>query len=117
MQAANCNEQVPAKLYEYLRARRPLLALTDRNGDTASLMLQSGIDAIASLVDAAEIAQLLQRFADGDSSGMRATEAAVAGASRHGRTRQLALLLDSVADPATEREPASPDDDRAASGI
>ncbi len=28
-QASNCNNQVPAKLYEYLRARRPILALTD----------------------------------------------------------------------------------------
>ena len=32
LQAANCNEQIPAKLYEYLRARRPILALTDPAG-------------------------------------------------------------------------------------
>ncbi len=35
MQAANCNAQVPAKLYEYVRAGRPILALTDPAGDTA----------------------------------------------------------------------------------
>ena len=29
LQASNCNAQVPAKLYEYLRAKRPILALTD----------------------------------------------------------------------------------------
>ena len=29
LQAANCNEQIPAKLYKYLRARRPIVALTD----------------------------------------------------------------------------------------
>src|SRR5690606_1324512 len=35
LQAANCNNQIPAKLYEYLRAQRPILALTDPAGDTA----------------------------------------------------------------------------------
>ncbi|MBF1165907.1 MAG: glycosyltransferase, partial [Dechloromonas agitata] len=34
MQAANCNEQIPAKIYEYLRANRPILTLTDPQGDT-----------------------------------------------------------------------------------
>ena len=29
LQASNCNDQIPAKAYEYLRAGRPLLALTD----------------------------------------------------------------------------------------
>ena len=32
LQASNCNQQVPAKLYEYLRAGRPILALTDPAG-------------------------------------------------------------------------------------
>lgn len=30
MQASNCNAQIPAKIYEYLRAGRPILGLTDR---------------------------------------------------------------------------------------
>jgi glycosyltransferase involved in cell wall biosynthesis len=33
LQAANCNEQIPAKIYEYLRCRRPILGLTDPRGD------------------------------------------------------------------------------------
>jgi glycosyltransferase involved in cell wall biosynthesis len=37
-QSANCNHQIPAKLYEYLRASRPILALTDPRGDTASVV-------------------------------------------------------------------------------
>jgi len=37
-QAAMCNHQIPAKLYEYLRAGRPILALTDAAGDTAADM-------------------------------------------------------------------------------
>ena len=37
-QASNCNHQVPAKVYEYLRCRRPILALTDPAGDTADVL-------------------------------------------------------------------------------
>jgi hypothetical protein len=48
---------------------------------------------------------------------MRASEAAVTGASRRGRTQQLASLLDSIADRTAERERASPQDRRAASGV
>ena len=43
IQAENCNMQIPAKLYEYIRARRPILALTDSKGDTANKLLSLGI--------------------------------------------------------------------------
>ena len=48
-QASNCNNQIPAKLYECLRARRPILALTDPAGDTAVALKKLGIDTIAPL--------------------------------------------------------------------
>lgn len=38
MQAASCNHQIPAKAYEYIRARKQILALTDYEGDTAALL-------------------------------------------------------------------------------
>ena len=47
LQAANCNDQIPAKTYEYLRAQQPLLALTDPAGDTADVIRRAGIDTIA----------------------------------------------------------------------
>jgi glycosyltransferase involved in cell wall biosynthesis len=62
LQAANCNDQIPAKLYEYLRARRPILALTDPAGDTAATLREAGIDTIARLDDPAEIALGLSEF-------------------------------------------------------
>jgi hypothetical protein len=34
---------VPAKLYEYLGAGRPILALTERDGDTAHVLRESGV--------------------------------------------------------------------------
>lgn len=96
LQAANCNAQIPAKLYEYLRARRPILALTDLDGDTAHVSRAAGIEAIAPLDDAAAIAALLTQFATNPTHGTLPTEAAIAGASRRGRTQSLATLLENV---------------------
>ena len=96
LQAANCNAQVPAKLYEYLRARRPLIALTDMAGDTAAVLRESGSTAIAPLDDASAIAALLFRFATGDRAGMLASEDSIARSSRTGRAQQLARLLNDL---------------------
>lgn len=97
-QAANCNHQIPAKLYEYLRAGRPVFALTDRAGDTATTLLQAGIDTLVPLDDATAIAQGLERFVARvrDGSAPAVTPAAAAAYSRYARTRELAVLLDEV---------------------
>lgn len=51
---------VPAKLYEYLGAGRPILALADRNGDTAAILQASGVlHRIAAPNDAGQIRQAL----------------------------------------------------------
>lgn len=47
---------VPAKLYEYLGARRPILALAESDGDTANILRASGVaHRIASPTDVAQI--------------------------------------------------------------
>lgn len=99
LQAAICNNQVPAKLYEYLRARRPILALTDPVGDTAAVLRNAGIDTIARLDSQEEIARLMVRFLEllRQQRAPVAGEATVAAASRRSRTIELAKLLDAVA--------------------
>ncbi|MCL6485693.1 MAG: glycosyltransferase, partial [Janthinobacterium lividum] len=62
LQAANCNAQIPAKLYEYLRCRRPILALTDLAGDSAAKLRHCGIDTIGQLASSADCARALLRF-------------------------------------------------------
>ena len=42
LQGPSCNHQIPAKLYEYLRLRKPILALTDAQGDTARVLAETG---------------------------------------------------------------------------
>lgn len=94
LQATNCNAQIPAKLYEYFRARRPILALTDPVGDTARVVRDAGIDAIAPLDEPRAICDLLKRFVGDGREGTLPDEAAIGRASRRERTRALATLLD-----------------------
>lgn len=94
LQAANCNAQIPAKLYEYLRTRRPVLSLTDPAGDTARTCRNAGLSAIARLDQAQDICDLLVRFMANSAEGFVPTEEAIRQASRWGRTEQLAGLLE-----------------------
>jgi len=96
LQAANCNQQIPAKLYEYLRAGRPILGLADPVGDTAGALRAAGVRHIAALEDESAIADIIERYV----ADLRAGHAAgpvverVRAASRRERTRELAQLLD-----------------------
>ena len=98
MQGAGCNQQIPAKIYEYLRARRPILCLSDAAGDTAALLRQAGMDAMADLDSADQIEKLLPLFID----AVRCKTAAlpcrdmVRNAARHRRTQELAQLMNAL---------------------
>jgi glycosyltransferase involved in cell wall biosynthesis len=98
MQASNCNAQVPAKVYEYLRAGRPMLCLADPQGDTAGVIRGAGIDAIARLDDTADITQLLARFLAGGTQAPATLPlpASVQQASRKGRAQVLAGWLNTL---------------------
>ncbi|MGE5651926.1 MAG: glycosyltransferase [Bacillota bacterium] len=99
LQAANCNRQVPAKLYEYLRAGRPILALTDTDGDTATVLRQAGIDTITRLDSKDEIMNALPRFIALARTGQapRVLQGQIHSYSRKSRARELASALDDAA--------------------
>jgi len=101
LQAASCNYQVPAKIYEYLRARRPILALTDPEGDTAAVLRNAGIDTLARLDSKDDIARTTKLFVQLLREGRAplATEANVAAASRRKRAAELAGVLDDLTRP------------------
>ena len=96
LQASSCNEQIPAKVYEYLRAGRPIAALTDPAGDTAGVLRDAGLHNIARLDTTDDIAAMLRTFVE----DLRVDRAAlphrdyVAGASRARQTQYLADLLE-----------------------
>ena len=95
LQASNCNAQIPAKIYEYLRAGRPILALTDPAGDTADVLRRAGLQDIARLDSVEEITRVLPRLVrDWRAGRVELPQAlAVEQASRRGRSRVLANLL------------------------
>jgi glycosyltransferase involved in cell wall biosynthesis len=98
LQASNCNAQVPAKLYEYLRAGRPIVALTDPMGDTARTLDSAGTGILARLDSVDEIESALLQFIDEARSGTwrRPSSETVASFSRRSQAGQLARLLDSI---------------------
>lgn len=105
MQAKNCNAQIPAKIYEYLRAARPLIAFTHPEGDTADLMRRAhGGQAapIADLAQSEQIASALGEFLHALACGTAALPLAsfTQSASRLERSRQLADLLTHLKDDA-----------------
>lgn len=95
LQASNCNDQIPAKLYEYLRAGRPIIALTDETGDTAATLINNGMKRIARLDDAAAITDLLIAFSDNEKEFLPNADL-VPIASRLERSNLFAIRLDSL---------------------
>ena len=98
LQASNCNAQVPAKLYEYLRAGRPIVALTDPVGDTARTLEQAGTGILAPLDSPDGIERALLEFMAAARSGdwRRPPPDRVASYSRQSQAGQLARLLDGL---------------------
>jgi glycosyltransferase involved in cell wall biosynthesis len=98
LQAANCNEQIPAKLYEYFRARRPLLGLADPEGDTGRTLLDEGVTDVVPLEDTARIEHALLSFIDALRTRRTTLPSAqrVAAMARRARARQLATILEDV---------------------
>jgi glycosyltransferase involved in cell wall biosynthesis len=97
-QASNCNHQIPAKIYEYLRAKRPILALTDPKGDTADILQKAGVDSIARLDSMLDIKQKLQIFLERIKNGETqiASDTFIQQYNRESKTSELAKLLDSI---------------------
>jgi len=97
-QAANCNHQTPAKIYEYFRARRPILALTDPRGDTAAALREMGFGAVVPLDDEVRIQEGVLDFLQSirERRAHVASEEAIRRHSRRARSVELARILDEV---------------------
>ncbi len=97
-QGANCNHQIPAKIYEYLRAKRPILAFTDPEGDTAMVLREADLPAIVPLDNKEAIITALTVFLGQlkNQQAPIASTAAISLHSRQARTQLLAQLCDDV---------------------
>lgn len=99
-QGSNFNAQIPAKIYEYIRAQRPVLALLDPVGDTAAQLgkfadgvFQADIDNEAS-IEACLLAWLQQKEKAISPEGMVKNLQLVQRYSRRSQAEVLGDLLD-----------------------
>lgn len=98
-QAKVCNEQIPAKAYEYLAAGRPILGLADPEGDTGRLLARFGVPGIASLEDEEAIFRMLAASLPSIQAGTYpvADPASVLSVSRRAGTQELVRQLNRIA--------------------
>jgi glycosyltransferase involved in cell wall biosynthesis len=97
-QAASCNHQIPAKAYEYLRLRKPILALTPREGDTANLLTETDAATIVDLADEEAIYQAIPNFLRLlKREKLRVPEIDLTAFSRRQQSAKLAVCLNEVA--------------------
>jgi len=61
-QGESCDLQVPAKLYEYFRIGKPVLALTTHRGETAQAVNSTGAGLVVSINDVDAIAEQLEKW-------------------------------------------------------
>ncbi len=92
LQGASCNHQIPAKVYEYLRLTKPILALTGAGGDTAALLAASGGATVVDLLDEDGIHQALPGFLTAVQAGTHPLPDPVTTSShaRHNQAGRLA---------------------------
>lgn len=98
LQSAWCSRQIPAKAYEYLRLHRPILALTNQDGDTGRLLEETGGATIVALEDEEAIYLALPEFLRSLRAGKHPLPdpAIVNKFSRQEQAAQLARVLDEV---------------------
>jgi len=94
-QGHTSNPAIPAKVYEYLRARRPILALVDAAGETATLLRRAGVGRLLPIDDVARIELGLGSFLPNLRSGTEPvlTRAAADLYSRLHRVDEFATLF------------------------
>jgi glycosyltransferase involved in cell wall biosynthesis len=96
LQAACCDHQIPAKAYEYLRLRKPILALTTQNGDTAALLKEAGGATIVDIADETGIYSALPSFVNSVRNRTHPLPHNSDQYSRHSQVRRLADCLNSL---------------------
>ena len=97
-QGHDSNPAIPAKLYEYFRARRPVFAMVDAEGDTAGALREAKIGKIVPLDCREEIARGLEEFLERIRQGTAPvpSDEAIRRHSRESKAAELADALDAV---------------------
>jgi hypothetical protein len=99
-QGYTSNPAVPAKLYEYFRARRPIFALVDSEGDTAKTLRAAKVGTMVPMESEDRIAKGLLEFLQlvREGRALVPDSRTVRNYARESHARELAQLLDEFTD-------------------
>jgi hypothetical protein len=102
-QGRQFNTQIPAKIYEYLRAARPLMGLVDHAGQTARVLSGYGGTSVVDIGSSDEIivalrAWLASRLDPSTQTTLQGNVQTVRANSRESQAATLARYLDGLAD-------------------
>jgi len=92
------NHAVPAKLYEYFFAHKPILGILDKSGETRRVLEDVGIAPTSDINDPTDIANHIKTLLGdlGPTSPYVANTREIKNYSRRSQTRRLAELLNTV---------------------
>lgn len=92
------NHAVPAKLYEYFFARRPILGILDKDGESQRVLESVGIRNAASIDDSNEIAKRIMELVDSPTGrdSFLPNDSVVKDYSRRNQTRRLSELFETI---------------------
>lgn len=95
-QGSDANRQIPTKLFEYMRAQRTILAMTDERGDTARLMRSHNVGTVVEMTDPNAIAEALRNVLRSPRSTLSLPMAEVGRYSRQTAAMLLAARLNDL---------------------
>lgn len=95
-QSAGCNHQIPAKIYEYLRAGKNILAFTDRGGDTAKLLKGIDVGVVVPMNNVGGIINGIETLLKLNQENIIKNTKNVESYSRKVATKNLAFLFDNL---------------------
>ncbi len=109
LQSDDCNDQIPAKVYEYLRAQKPILGICGDAGDTANVLRQAGFKHLAPLEQSQLIGDALVSFLHDIRNGVTpsSNRKFVESISRRAKAGALADLFNEVQSEHASRKIAS----------
>ncbi len=98
LQGQSCNTAIPAKIYEYMRARRPILGLVHPDGFTCQVLESTGYLDLAETESSDRIRPVLQQFIERIRSGRAFIPSYedVQSFSRRRSAERVAQLMNSI---------------------